>query len=210
MGNQEADRPFGQAQIRTGKAVGRRGASTDSQDAPSPDYDGPVCARSGCGRPLVRRVLPSGKLESAADFRRRTCCSPECRREVQRAGLGLPSRRSRSLKLGTCRRGEVRPSADHVIRLRLRASSSRATASPLSGPKRGPAALRSMPPYRGLSHLAVARCGQRRSAVRSGKKAEALRGGMAESACCGGVVVVQTKCGDYSNRRGVYLYTHRM
>lgn len=65
------------------------------RDASLPDYEGPVCARVGCGKPLVRRILPSGKLESAADFRRRTCCSPECRREVQRAGLGLPSRRSR-------------------------------------------------------------------------------------------------------------------
>lgn len=61
----------------------------------SPSYDGPVCARVGCGRPLVRRVLPSGKLESSTDFRRRTCCSPECRRQVQRAGLGLPSRSGR-------------------------------------------------------------------------------------------------------------------
>lgn len=77
-----------------GQATDLRG-TTPMRDTSPPDYDGPVCARPGCGKPLVRRVLPSGKLESSADFRRRTCCSAECRRAVQRAGLGLPSRRSR-------------------------------------------------------------------------------------------------------------------
>jgi hypothetical protein len=71
-----------------------RAASPPMTDKPLP-YDGPVCARIGCGRPIVRRVLPNGKLESSADFRRRTCCSPECRRKVQHTGLGFSSRGSR-------------------------------------------------------------------------------------------------------------------
>jgi hypothetical protein len=37
-------------------------ANTAMREVPSPN-DGPVCARVGCGKPLVRRVLPSGKLE---------------------------------------------------------------------------------------------------------------------------------------------------
>jgi hypothetical protein len=49
---------------------------------------GPVYARLGCEQPLIRRVLPNGTLEKAADFRRRTCCSVECRKIVQQAGLG--------------------------------------------------------------------------------------------------------------------------
>jgi hypothetical protein len=40
--------------------------------------DGPRCALASCRKPLERRVMGNGRLESETDFIRRSYCSPEC------------------------------------------------------------------------------------------------------------------------------------
>jgi hypothetical protein len=52
-----------------------------------------------CAKPLRRRVLPSGRFESLADFVRRSYCSPECSR---RSGVPYISNHAGADSVGRC------------------------------------------------------------------------------------------------------------